>query len=292
MSESSTAPASATRDGLALASCERAVARGLDYLASQQEADGAWRGDYGGPMFLLPMYVAARHIGGRPIEPATARRHDRLSQREPEADGSFGLHVESSGCLFTTVLCYVAFRLLGLAADDERVARARAFIHAHGTALACASWGKFTLALLNLYEYDGLQPVLPELWLLPASLPFHPSRLWCHCRQVYLPMAHLYGMRARMPADDLTHALRRETLRSSLRQHPLRRSPQHHRPRRRLRADVHGAQGGQPRPGLYERVHPRGLRERALARLPITSSSRTAPPSSSASARSTPCSTR
>ena len=192
------------------ASCERAVARGLDFLASQQEADGAWRGDYGGPMFLLPMYVAARHIGGRPIEPARHAGMIAYLSANQQADGSFGLHVEGSGCLFTTVLCYVALRLLGLPADDARATRARAFIHTHGTALACASWGKFTLALLNLYEYDGLQPVLPELWLLPASLPFHPSRLWCHCRQVYLPMAYLYGMKARMPADDLTHALRRE----------------------------------------------------------------------------------
>jgi squalene cyclase len=91
----------------------------------------------------------------------------------------------------------VAFRLLGLPADDDRAVRARAFIHAHGTALACASWGKFTLALLNLYEYDGLQPVLPELWLLPASLPFHPSRFWCHCRQVYL--AHGVPVRPASP---------------------------------------------------------------------------------------------
>jgi len=188
----------------------RAVARGLDFLASQQEADGAWRGDYGGPMFLLPMYVAARHIGARSIEPKTRDRMIAYLTATQDANGSFGLHAESSGCQFTTVLSYVAFRLLGLPADDDRVARARAFILAHGTALACASWGKFTLALLNLYEYDGLQPVLPELWLLPASLPFHPSRFWCHCRQVYLPMAYLYGMRARMPADDLTHALRSE----------------------------------------------------------------------------------
>ena len=161
MSETSTVPALATGDGLDLALCERAVVRGLDYLASQQEADGAWRGDYGGPMFLLPMYVAARHIGGRPIE---ARRRDGMIAylgANQRVDGSFGLHVEGSGCLFTTVLCYVAFRLLGLAPDDERAVRARAFIQAHGTALACASWGKFTLALLNLYEYDGLQPVLP-----------------------------------------------------------------------------------------------------------------------------------
>ncbi|MGB8298445.1 MAG: terpene cyclase/mutase family protein [Polyangia bacterium] len=267
MSETSTAPASATRDDRDLALCERAVARGLDFLASQQEADGAWRGDYGGPMFLLPMYVAARHIGQRPIEP---RRRDGMLaylSANQQRDGSFGLHVEGSGCQFTTVLCYVAFRLLGLPPDDERVARARAFIHAHGTALACASWGKFTLALLNLYEYDGLQPVLPELWLLPASLPFHPSRLWCHCRQVYLPMAHLYGMKARMPADELMHALRREiydrpydSIRFAEHRNTIAPSDVYEPASAALKALNFFT-------GLYERMHARALRERSLTRL-------------------------
>ena len=256
-----------TSGGSGLAWCERAVARGLDNLASLQAVDGAWRGDYGGPMFLLPMYVAACAIGGREIE---ARRRDSMIayfSANQQVDGSFGLHVESSGCLFTTVLCYVAFRLLGLPAADERVTRARTFIHAHGTALACPSWGKLMLALLNLYDYDGLQPVLPELWLLPASLPLHPSRLWCHCRQVYLPMAYLYGTRTQMPADALTHALRREL---------------YDRPWDSIRFIEHRntiAPGDVYVPtsaalkavnfvtGLYERVHPRSLRRRSLARI-------------------------
>ena len=253
--------------GVELGWCERAVARGLANLSSRQEADGAWRGDYGGPMFLLPMYVAACHIGGRPIEPR--RRYGMIAylSENQQVDGSFGLHVEDSGCLFTTVLCYVALRLLGLMAADERATKARAFIHAHGTALACASWGKFTLALLNLYEYEGLHPVLPELWLLPTSLPIHPSRLWCHCRQVYLPMAHLYGSRARMPANELTHELRREL---------------YDRPYDSIRFADHRntiAPGDVYVPtstalkavsfvtGLYERVHARALRARSLARL-------------------------
>ncbi len=247
--------------------CERAIARALDFLDSRQEPDGAWRGDYGGPMFLLPMYLAAQHIGGRPVEPR--RREGMLTylRGAQHADGSFGLHVEGSGCLFTTVLSYVALRLLGLPADDERATRARGFILGHGTALACASWGKFVLALLNLYDYQGLAPILPELWLLPTSFPLHPSRFWCHTRQVYLPMAHLYGTKARMPPDDLTHALRREL---------------YDRPYDSIRFSDHVdtiAASDVYTPatwplklvgralGLYERVHPAGLRKRALARL-------------------------
>jgi squalene/oxidosqualene cyclase-like protein len=247
--------------------CTRAIARGVTFLCSLQDADGAWRGDYGGPMFLLPMYLAARHIGRRPVEPRRrARMIDYLSATQ-SGDGSFGLHAEASGCLFSTVLCYVAFRLLGLSADDERVLRARRFILGHGTALACPSWGKFFLALLNLYDYDGLQPILPELWLLPSILPLHPSRFWCHARQVYLPMAQLYGMKAQMPADQLTHALRAEI---------------YDRPYQGIRFAEHrdtvapgdvytptswALKVANPVLGLYQRVHLPALRKRALAQL-------------------------
>jgi len=38
----------------------------------------------------------------------------------------------------------------------------------------------------------------------------HPSRLWCHSRMVYLPMAYLYGRRATVPLDPLLSAIRGE----------------------------------------------------------------------------------
>jgi hypothetical protein len=26
----------------------------------------------------------------------------------------------------------------------------------------------------------GINPIPPEMWLLPDWAPFHPGRLWCH----------------------------------------------------------------------------------------------------------------
>jgi lanosterol synthase len=71
------------------------------------------------------------------------------------------------------------------------------------------SWGKFWLAILNVYDWEGLHPVPPELWLLPDAVPFHPGRYWCHCRQVYLPMGYCYGHRIKGRETDLVRALRR-----------------------------------------------------------------------------------
>lgn len=192
-------------------SARGALQRGLDVLARRQGAAGSWPADYSGPQFLLPMYVTLAYAAGR--LPGDARREGMvrslLSRQHPS--GALGLHFEDDrASTFVTVLTYVAVRLLGVSPGDERVRRMRRWIHEHGSPLGAAPWGKLCLALLGLYAWEGLHPIQPELWLLPASAPLHPSRLWCHCRQVYLPMAWLYGRRATVPLDPLLRALRDE----------------------------------------------------------------------------------
>ena len=203
--------ARASLSGTVNAEIKETIERGLGNLARLQDSDGSWPGDYGGPMFLLPMYLALCHAA-RAV-PTGARRDGmiRYFTNVQNPDGSIGLHAEDRrGSMFTTALSYVGLRILGLPADDARLARMRAWIASHGAPLTAASWGKFTLCLLGLYDWRGIHPVLPELWLLPAEAPFHPSRLWCHARQVYLPMAWLYGTAATVPEDDLLRSLREE----------------------------------------------------------------------------------
>jgi squalene/oxidosqualene cyclase-like protein len=184
--------------------------RALENLAALQDEDGGWPGDYGGPMFLLPMYLALCHAAG---EIPTARRDGMIAYLTSvqHEDGSVGLHAEDPrGSMFCTSLAYVGLRVLGLPPEDPRLERMRRWIHTHGGPLGAAAWGKFTLCLLGLYDWRGIHPILPELWLLPRSAPMHPGRFWCHCRQVYLPMAWLYGRRATVPEGPLVRALREE----------------------------------------------------------------------------------
>jgi squalene/oxidosqualene cyclase-like protein len=188
----------------------RTIRSGLDHLVSIQGRDGSWRGDYSGPMFLLPMYVAACRIADREIPAARRRRMVEHLLAVQNDDGSIGLHAEDSGSMFTTVLGYVALRFLGVEPEHHAARLMCRWIADNGTALGTASWGKLILAVLSLYPYEGLNPILPELWLMPHATPFHPARLWCHCRQVYLPMAYLYGRKAAIEDDDLIRQLREE----------------------------------------------------------------------------------
>jgi squalene/oxidosqualene cyclase-like protein len=184
--------------------------RGLLHLSRTQHADGSWHGDYGGPMFLLPLYIATCRVTGLELEPAVRQEMLRYLKGHQNADGGFGLHIEATSSVFTTSLNYVGARLLGEPASAEWLARARAWLHEHGGPTHSSSWGKYFLAVLGLYDYRGLNPVLPELWLLPTQAPIHPSRLWCHCRMVYLPLSYLYGRRAAAPLTDTIRELRAE----------------------------------------------------------------------------------
>jgi len=243
---------------------DRALKRGLDNLAALQTDNGAWRGDYGGPQFLLPMYVFLHRIAGRPITEYRRRRMIEYLFNTQNSDGSLGLHVEGEGCMFTSVLAYSSLRMLGSPRREDRLVSMRRWIRANGTPLVAAPWGKFFLALVNLYDYDGLNPVLPELWLLPDSSPIHPRRLWCHARQVYLPMAYLYGIRAHAPIDDLCLELRGDLYDGPFDEIPFHRhrnttvETDEYRPATPL---LHAANMAML---SYERIHSRFLRKRSM----------------------------
>jgi len=241
------------------------IEKGLDVLAATQHPCGSWKGDYAGPLFLPPLYIGTLYALGRVPDAGTRAGFLRYLRAHQNPDGGWGLDVEGSSQVFTSVLNYVALRLLGVPAEDPGLQRARAWFLPHGGALASASWGKFFLCVLGLYEYEGLHPVPPELWLLPRWLPFHPGRLWCHCRMVYLPMSHLYGRRAQVADAPVLRALRQELYAEGYAAIDWKQARDRVAP-----TDVYT-----PRTALLERVnhllaayegmHPKALRERALA---------------------------
>lgn len=97
-------------------------------------------------------------------------------------------HIESDSTMFGTVMNYVAMRILGVRRSDPRIIKARDWIKGthnlhkfsfidmshlfsfcltlseRGGATSIPGWGKFWLACLNLYDWNGLMPIPPELW--------------------------------------------------------------------------------------------------------------------------------
>ncbi len=184
---------------------ESAAAR----LLSLQGEDGGWEGEMVWCPMLTAQYALLHHIIGRPLDPGRRRRVLRSFERTRLEGGSWGLHEHAPPHLFVTALVYVAARLLGVERDDPLVVPARRFIQAE-KAIGIPSWGKFWLALLNLYDWRGVNAILPELWSLPRWIPLHPSNWYCHTRLIYMAMAAIYAHRFQAPATPEIASLRDE----------------------------------------------------------------------------------
>lgn len=154
--------------------------------------------------------VIACYVTKTPFLEEVKKEMIRYLRNHQNVDGGFGLHIEHKSTMFGSALNYAAMRLLGVSRDDDACVRGRQWICSHGGAGGCPGWGKFWLAVLGAYDWDGLDPLTPEFWLMPYAVPLHPARFWCHCRVVYLPMSHLYGKRATGEITPLVCELREE----------------------------------------------------------------------------------
>src|SRR5271163_4935499 len=183
----------------------------LEFYSKLQLPPGNWACEYGGPLFLLPGLVIAWYVTDTPIPPEYATEIKRyLFARQNPVDGGWGLHVEGASSVFGTAMNYTTLRLLGADAEDKRMIKARAKLHELRGAMYGPHWAKFWLSVLGVMEWEAVNPVPPELWLLPDWVPIAPWRWWIHIRQVFLPMSYVYSKRFTYPVTPFIRQLREE----------------------------------------------------------------------------------
>ncbi|KAK7432419.1 Lanosterol synthase (Oxidosqualene--lanosterol cyclase) [Neonectria magnoliae] len=188
-----------------------AANNGLTFFEKLQMPSGHWGCEYGGPMFLLPGIVITWYATKTPIPPAYATEiKNYLTARAHPEDGGWGLHIEGESTVFGTTLNYIVLRLVGVDPEDPIMVKARGTLHKLGGALYSPHWAKFWMAVLGVVEWDIVNPVPPEIWLLPDWLPFAPWRWWIHIRMVFLPMGYLYSKKWSCEETDIIRGLKQE----------------------------------------------------------------------------------
>ena len=198
-----------TNSAVGLSIVSDPIGLALDHLLRHQRPHGGWSGRNNSMMFCLPLYVGAAYVARSPVDDDTKQGMWRFLRAHQMPDGGWPLHLEGqSSLMMTTAMCYVAARMLGLPADDALLYRARAWMRARGGPVGAGTLAKSFLAALGLFDYNGVDPVSPELWLLPARI--HPARLYVHIRENYVALAYLHGRRLSAPQDALLGALREE----------------------------------------------------------------------------------
>jgi lanosterol synthase len=241
------------------------LARALRKLASLQHPPGHWEAEMVWNSMLLSQYVLTHRIVNRPIPEEAKKKilkHYEVTQRP---DGSWAMHGEGDGYVYMTALAYVSLRVLGLPADHPLVQPAGKWLKEHGGVEGIPSWGKFWLAMVGLYGWEGVNPIPPELFLLPDSLPIHPNNFYCHTRYIYLGIAYLYGKRFTVGLGALGEELKRELysrrydeIDFSQYRHEIADSDLYVRPTRPLRMAWDAL-------AVYEKRPVKALRDKALA---------------------------
>ena len=243
------------------------LVRGTRRLMELRNPDAHWEGEDIWNSMLAVQYALSWHIMERPLSEARKRRLLLQFKHEQLPCGLWGMHRFGKPSLFMSVLVYVASRTLGVDADDPFLAPARRFFEEEDV-LSIPSWGKVWLSLMNLYAWEGVNAVPPELWLAPKKFPLHPFNYYCHTRLIYMGMASVFGLKLCAARNAFVDELRAELYPGRTyteldfrgARHRLREGDLWEAPTRTLRAMYDAI-------NFAERFHRGSIRRRCLARL-------------------------
>ena len=147
-----------------------AIAKAQDYLLSLQDQRGFWWAELESNVTITAEVVLLHKIWGTD----KTRNLDKVEfyLRSQQRDhGGWELFYGDGGDLSTSVEAYMGLKLLGVAADDPALERARSFILARGGISKARIFTKMHLALIGCYDWRGLPSIPPAVMLLPQISP-------------------------------------------------------------------------------------------------------------------------
>jgi squalene-hopene/tetraprenyl-beta-curcumene cyclase len=171
-----------------------ALARSRDYLLSLQHPEGYWCGELEADSMLEADYIFLHVLLGTG-KPDRMRRALTEVLRCQNEDGSWSLYPGGPGNISLAVKCYLAAKLMGIGAEDPRLARCREWILAHGGVVACNTFAKLYLCSLGQYDYDAVPAIPPEIVLFPRWFYFNIYEISSWSRAILVPLAIIYAQK-------------------------------------------------------------------------------------------------
>ncbi|MGW6054562.1 squalene--hopene cyclase [Streptomyces sp. NPDC055189] len=177
----------------------RAIQRSTDFLLSQQDAAGWWKGDLDTNVTMDAEDLLLRQFLGIRDE-ETTRAAALFIRGEQREDGTWATFFGGPGELSTTIEAYVALRLAGDAPDDPHMAKASAWIRDQGGIAESRVFTRIWLALFGWWKWDDLPELPPELIYFPKWLPLNIYDFGCWARQTIVPLTIVSAKRPVRPA--------------------------------------------------------------------------------------------
>ena len=187
------------RAGHGDAALEGAVRLAREALLRRQQPDGHWVFELEADATIPAEYIMLRCFFGRrdPTREAAIGRYLRRlqAQEAPSAAGGWPLFHGGPSDVSCSVKAYFALRLIGDAADEPHMVRARAAILAAGGAARSNVFTRCTLALFGQVPWHSVPVMPPELLLLPKWFPFHIGKISYWARIVLIPLTVVMARR-------------------------------------------------------------------------------------------------
>src|SRR5246127_296721 len=174
---------------------DEAVEASKHHIFQMQKPDGHWVGELEADGMLEADYIFL-HVLLETDDPKVRGRMQRaLTEmlRYQNDDGSWSIYPGGPGNISLTVKCYFAGKLMGMMKDEPILAKARAWILAHGGVVACNTFTKIYLCALGQYEYDAVPAVPPEIVLFPNWFYFNIYEISSWSRAILVPLSIIYA---------------------------------------------------------------------------------------------------
>jgi squalene-hopene/tetraprenyl-beta-curcumene cyclase len=171
---------------------DSAISSSKDYILSRQHFDGYWNGELEADSMLEADYICL-HILLESGDPGRLQRACTEMMRYQNEDGSWSIYPGGPGNISLSVKCYSSAKLMGIPADDPRLAKCREWVLAHGGVTACNTFTKMYLCALGEYDYDAVPAIPPEIVLFPKWFYFNIYEISAWSRSIIIPLAIIYA---------------------------------------------------------------------------------------------------
>src|SRR6201987_682805 len=175
-----------------LADVEDAILQSREHLLSQQHPEGFWCGELEADSMLEADYIFL-HTLLESGEPGRLQRACAEMMRYQNEDGSWSLYPGGPGNISLSVKCYFSAKLMGIGADDPRLAKCREWVLAHGGVVECNTFTKMYLCALGQYDYNAVPAIPPEIVLFPNWFYFNLYEISSWSRGILVPLSIIYA---------------------------------------------------------------------------------------------------
>jgi squalene-hopene/tetraprenyl-beta-curcumene cyclase len=175
-----------------------ALERARERLLSFQQDAGWWRGELQTNVTMDAEDMLLREFLGIRTADETERSAAWIRSQQ-RADGTWANFHGGPGELSTTIEAYWGLRLAGDQPEAEHMRAAAEFIRQRGGIERARVFTHVWLALFGLWSWERVPALVPEVILLPASIPLNVYDFACWARQTIVALAIVKAQRPVRP---------------------------------------------------------------------------------------------